>query len=91
MDLIGLSTLNGDTGSDEIEKLYDELDGSECECARAALLDSCNFHQKLTRLKDLHNREIEVIERGFLKLRSSISKTLPLLEEIDAGLDNVLK
>jgi len=76
--------------SDEIERLYDELDASECACPDS-VIDSCDFHRKLTRLKNLQDQEIEVIEQGFRRLQSSISKTSLLLEEIDAGFINVLK
>lgn len=78
--------------SQEIERLYDELDICRCECKRPdPVVDSCDFHQKLTRLTHLQDKELEVIERGFRQFRSSISKTFSVLEEMDVGLRNVLK
>jgi hypothetical protein len=93
MDSLGIAEVIVDNGNDnEIDRLYDELGTSRCECSRpTALIDSCDFHQKLTRLEFLQTREIEVIKNGVKRLRTSISKSVNLLENMEAGFSDVLK
>jgi hypothetical protein len=75
------------TGTDEIDRLYDELNDDDCSCAYGL----CTFHQKLIRLKDLQSREISEVENRFRRLRLSLSRNLSLLASLDDSLSDVLK
>lgn len=72
-------------GADEIERLYSELDDMRCECD----LDGCAFHEKIIQIAELQERQIAALESSAQRLASSISRALPLLEMLDAGLLDV--